>query len=186
MKKISRGKISAWLSTFIFCWLFWELLVWSLGLREVLLGLVVSAAAAAFACRFFIHRDAWFLCSLSRILHLIGYSFGPFLLEVIKANFSMAKIVLSKNPAEKLHPGIIRISGDPAIRSSYGLAMVSNSITLTPGTITMYVAEDESGQNYYYVQWIDVQEQDREKAGEIIKGRMERNIVKIWGEDRSS
>ena len=58
--------------------------------------------------------------------------------------------------------------------------MVANSITLTPGTITMNVAEDESGKNYYYIQWIDVAEKDRGKAGEIIKGRMERAIARIW------
>lgn len=44
----------------------------------------------------------------------------------------------------------------------------------------MNVAEDESGKNYYYIQWIDVAEKDRGKAGEIIKGRMERAIARIW------
>lgn len=173
-------KISSWLSTFIFCFLFWELLVWSVNPRELLLGAAVAAAAAWFACPFFIHDDPWFLFQPIRILNMVKYAF-LLLWEMIKANVSMAKIVLSRNPDEKMNPGVIRVAADPAIKSSYGLALVSNSITLTPGTITMYVAEDETGQNYYYVQWIDVTETERGKAGEMIKGRIERGAAGIWG-----
>lgn len=176
-------KYSAWLSTFIMCFLFWEVLVWSVRPRELLLGLLVSACTAYFACPFFIHKNPRFLYHPVRLLRLVGYCFYPFLWEVIKANISIAKVVLSKNPSDHIHSGVIRIKADPRIRSDYGLAMVSNSITLTPGTITMYVADDDAGDNYYYVQWMDVTETDREKAGDIIKGRMERSIAKIWGEN---
>lgn len=158
------------------------LLVWNVNPRELLLGAAVSAAAAWFACPFFIHNDPWFLFHPKRIVSVIRYAF-LMLWEIIKANVSMAKLVLSKNPSDEINPGIIRIAADPQIRSGYGLAMVSNSITLTPGTITMYVAEDETGQNYYYVQWINVTETDRDKAGEIIKGRMERGVCGIWGKN---
>lgn len=179
-------KFSSWFSTFIFCYLFWELLVWSVAPRELLLGAVVSACIAFFACPLFIHNDSWFLFHPVRILRLIGYSVGIFLREVIKANIAMAKVVLSRDPSLHMHPGVIRIAADPRLKTDYGLAMVSNSITLTPGTITMYVAEDDAGQNYYYVQWMDVTEQDREKAGEIIKGRMERSIAGIWGTEEGA
>ena len=57
--------------------------------------------------------------------------------------------------------------------------MLANSITLTPGTITMDIAEQD-GKSYYYIHWIDVAETDREKAGEIIKGRMEKWVRRIW------
>ena len=57
--------------------------------------------------------------------------------------------------------------------------MLANSITLTPGTITMDIAE-EDGKSYFYIHWIDVAETDREKAGEVIKGRMEKWIGRIW------
>ena len=57
--------------------------------------------------------------------------------------------------------------------------MLANSITLTPGTITMDIAEQD-GQDYYYIHWIDVTETDREKAGNVIKGRLENGIRRIW------
>ena len=65
------------------------------------------------------------------------------------------------------------------MKSDYGVAAVGNSITLTPGTITMETTE-EDGQNYLYVHWIDVAETDPEKAGEIIKGSMERALRRVW------
>lgn len=44
----------------------------------------------------------------------------------------------------------------------------------------METAQDEEGRNYYYVHWIDVAETDRDKAGDAIKGTMERWIGRIW------
>ena len=65
------------------------------------------------------------------------------------------------------------------LKGDYAQAMLANSITLTPGTITMDIAEQE-GQTYYYIHWIDVAETDREKAGEMIKGRLEKGVRRIW------
>ena len=77
-------------------------------------------------------------------------------------------------------PGILRVPTADRPASAYGLAMVANCITLTPGTITLDVAEDEEGKNYYYIHWINVTETDRVKAGQIIKGTMEKWIGRIW------
>ena len=43
----------------------------------------------------------------------------------------------------------------------------------------MDIAE-QGGKTYYYIHWIDVAEADREKAGERIKGSLERGIGRIW------
>lgn len=173
------SKFAVWLSTFFFCLLFWLLLTWSVEFREIFWGIVVSAVVAAFSGRFLIHHRAFYLYHPVRLAVLIFYCCIIFLWEVIKANVAMAKLVLSPRLGD-YQAGIIRIPGSPKIKSAYGLAMLSNCITLTPGTITMDVAEDEQGNNYYYVHWLQVTETDREKAGEAIKGRMERWIGRIW------
>ena len=67
------NKFSAWLSTFIFCFLFWLLLTWSVALREVLIGLGVSAVVAAVSARFLIQKDAFYLYHPMRLLTLIFY-----------------------------------------------------------------------------------------------------------------
>lgn len=173
------NKISAWLSTFILCLLFWMLLTWSVAPRELIWGAVVAAIAAAFSARFFIHESPFYLYNPVRLVILIFYCAVIFLWEVIKANVSMAAIVLSPG-MKNYKPGIIRVPAGERPKSAYGLAMVSNCITLTPGTITLDVAEDEVGKNYYYIHWIHVAETDRDKAGEAIKGTMEKWIGRIW------
>ena len=171
-------RFTAWLSTAIVCFLFWMLLTWSFAPRELILGGIVSVIVAAFACRFFIHSRAFYLYNPVRLILLAFYCVIIFFWEIIKANVSMAKLVLS--PQLSYKPGILRIPGSPNLTSDYGIAMVSNCITLTPGTITMETAQDEEGRNYYYVHWIDVAETDRDKAGDAIKGTMERWIGRIW------
>lgn len=173
------NKFCAWLSTFLFCFLFWMLLTWSVAPRELILGVVIAAIAAAFSSRFLIHSQAFYLYNPVRLVILLFYGVVIFLWEVIKANLSMAAIVLSPD-LKKCRPGIIRVPAGEHPASAYGLAMVSNCITLTPGTITLDVAEDEEGKYYYYIHWIDVAETDRDKAGEAIKGTMEKWIGRIW------
>ena len=98
-----------------------------------------------------------------------------FLGELIKANLDMARRCFGG--CKDVNPGIVKVPVD--LPDGYAQAMLANSITLTPGTITMDIAE-EDGKSYFYIHWIDVAETDREKAGEVIKGRMEKWIGRIW------
>ena len=79
---------------------------------------------------------------------------------------------------EEVEPQLV--SFHTKVKTEAGRVILAKSITMTPGTITVDVAEDEEGNNYYYVHWIDVAEMDREKAGDIIKGTMEKWIGRIW------
>ena len=176
---MKANKFSAWFSTFVFCFLFWLLLTWSVALREVLIGVGVSAVVAAVSARFLIQKDAFYLYNPVRLVTLVFYLVVIFFWEVIKANISMAALVLSPN-LKKYKPGIIRVPAAERPSTPYGMALLSNCITLTPGTITLEVAEDKKGKNYYYIHWIHVAETNREKAGEIIKGTMEKWIGRIW------
>lgn len=176
---MTANKILSWLSTFIFCLLFWMLLTWSAAPRELIWGVVVAAIAAAFSARFFVHDSPFYLYNPVRLVILLFYCGVIFLWEVIKANVAMAAIVLSPN-LKDYRPGILRVPAGERPRSTYGLAMVSNCITLTPGTITLDVAEDEDGSIYYYIHWIHMTETDRDKAGQAIKGTMETWIGRVW------
>lgn len=173
------NKFCAWLSTFILCFLFWMLLTWSLAWRELVLGVVVAAIVSAFTAKFLIHNRAFYLYNPVRLVILLFYCIIIYGWELIKANVSMVSLVLSPK-LKDYNPGIIRVPASEDIKSQYGLSMVSNCITLTPGTITMDVAEDEDGKNYYYIHWVNVTETDREKAGDAIKGTMEKWIGRIW------
>ena len=58
--------------------------------------------------------------------------------------------------------------------------MLSNCITLTPGTITMDIYEDEDNKNAMYIHRIDVETEDTERASEIIKGRFEYFVRRLF------
>ena len=169
-----KTKFPAVVSTFLLCFVFWLLLTWSFETQELVAGAIVSLAAALFASRFFIHDKAFWLFNPAKFGALFVYIF-VFLGELIKANIDVAKRCFGG--CTNVNPGIVKVPVD--LKPDYAQAMLANSITLTPGTITMEVVE-EDGQPYYYIHWIDVAEQDRVKAGEIIKGRMENWIRRIW------
>ncbi len=76
-----------------------------------------------------------------------------------------------------VNPGIVKVPVD--LKSEYGRAALANAITLTPGTITLDIAE-EDGQAYYYIHWIDVTKPSGKEAGDAIKGALERGLKGVW------
>lgn len=177
MKKYSFPAI---LSTAILCFCFWLLITASFDAQELILGAIVSIVVAIFSSRFFIHEKAFYLFNPIRILSLLFYVVFVFSWELIKSNVNVAFKAL-KPGAPNINPGIVKVPVD--LDSEYGLVMLANCITLTPGTITLDTVSQntESGkQHYFYIHWLDVAEKDSEKAGEIIKGRMEKWVRRVW------
>ena len=162
------------LSTFIVCMLFWVLITWNFSVQELAGGAVVSLAVALFSARFFVHEKAFWLFNPAKFFGLILYVF-IFLWELIKANWDVACRVFGG--CKDIHPGIVKIPVD--VESDYGRAMVANSITLTPGTITLDAVE-EDGKAYYYIHWIDVKSTDEEEAGNMIKGTLEKGVRRVF------
>ena len=108
--------------------------LWSASelLAGVALSLVTGAVARNFLCR---ARD-YRMANPLRFLLIPVYVIGPFFIEVIKANLDVAYRVITM----RIRPGIIRVSSD--LKSDLGIFMLANSITLTPGTITVDIDED--------------------------------------------
>ena len=183
MKK--KNKFAAFCATFLLCLAIWLLItggitgIWDgldKGEWEVLIaGAAVSLLVAAFSSRFFIHESAFYLLRPDRFLLLLFYCLIVFPIALIKANCDMAFRAFF--PKKHLKPGIVKVPS--GLTSEYGLSMLANSITLTPGTITLDVVE-EDGEPCYYIHWINVQTEDHEKAGEAIKGGLEKWIRRIW------
>lgn len=167
-------KISGVLSTFIFCFVFWILFTQSFDTQEIIAGLVVSAVIAMYSSRFFIRENAFWLFNPLRLFSLIAF-IPVYAIELIKANIDVAVRALS--PTIKINPGIVKIETE--LKSDYGLAMLGNCITLTPGTITMDVVE-ENEKCYMYIHWIDVVSKDVKEASDKIKGAFEPWIRRIF------
>lgn len=171
---MQKTKFPAVVSTFVLCMAFWVLLTWSFELQELVAGAVVSLAIALFSARFFIHDKAFWLANPAKFFGLIAYVF-IFLGELFKANWDVAKRCFGG--CKNVNPGIVKIPVD--VESDYGRSMLANSITLTPGTITMDTVE-EDGKAYYYIHWIDVTAESGEEAGEAIKGTLERGVRRVF------
>ncbi len=76
-----------------------------------------------------------------------------------------------------INPGIVKIDSD--LHSQTGLTILANSITLTPGTLTIDT-ERRLDESKLYVHWIDVESMDRNKAGSAIKGDIEEWLKNIF------
>ena len=172
---MQKTKFPAVAATFLLCYAFWLALDWSFTTQELIVGAVVSLAVALFSARFFIHEKAFWLCNPVKLLNGLFYWLCIFPVELVKANVNMAKRYFGGCKA--VNPGIVKVP--VGLKSEYGQAALANSITLTPGTITMETTE-EDGQNYFYIHWIDVTAPSGEEAGNAIKGTLEKGLRRVW------
>lgn len=69
---------------------------------------------------------------------LLGFSLS-LLWQIVLANVQVAKLVL--DPKLPLQPAVVQF--DPGLRTDLGKTILANSITLTPGTLTIDVEGDE-------------------------------------------
>jgi multicomponent Na+:H+ antiporter subunit E len=97
--------------------------------------------------------------------------FFIFLWECIKANFDVAYRVL--HPKLPVKPGIVRAKTH--LTTDIAKIFLANSITMTPGTITVDIRED-----YFFIHWIYVHSKDPEVYTHRILGRFEKYLKRIF------
>jgi multicomponent Na+:H+ antiporter subunit E len=102
---------------------------------ELVAGFALALVSAALTRNFLCRSGNYRMANPLRFLLLPVYILGPFLVEVAKANVDVAYRVITG----RIRPGIIRVSSD--LKTDLGIFMLANSITLTPGTITVDIDE---------------------------------------------
>jgi multicomponent Na+:H+ antiporter subunit E len=90
---------------------------------------------------------------------------------VLRANLDVAYRVL--HPALPIRPGIVALR--TRLRSDSARVVLANSVTLTPGTLTV----DMTADGVLYVHWINVSTVDGEEAARVLLGRFEWLIGRI-------
>ncbi|MFH1996449.1 MAG: Na+/H+ antiporter subunit E [Candidatus Omnitrophota bacterium] len=149
----------------------WCLLSWPPDRQHLIVGIPVAAIAAFLTGDLFVQRPH-LLKNPKRYLWFFYYV-PVFIWECFKANIDVAYRVM--HPDLPINPGIVKVK--TSLTSEIGLTFLANSITLTPGTLSVDV--DQAG-GFLYVHWIDVKEKDVKKASEIIVGRFERILKEIF------
>jgi len=129
-------KAGSFVTTYVCSFLFYLILVNSVQREVVITGLIVSFIASLMLTRF-IDLPFRYLNPLRWIFALVYLPY--FIVEVVKANLRIALIVL--NPKLPISPELK--TGKTKLKSPHSKILLSSSITLTPGTLTVDVNEDE-------------------------------------------
>lgn len=157
------------LVTTILCFLVYLLLTTGSGTEviglwswaEILMGLFLAVVSGIVAQSVFVKKN-FRMANPVRWIWMLLYIIGPFFYEMAKANFDVAYRVLSG----KINPGIVKI--DPELKTDLGVTLLANSITLTPGTLSVDVDEKS---NELYVHWINV------KENEVKQGKVDPKFI---------
>lgn len=147
----------------------WLILTWTLYLPSVVIGLVISIIVAIIFGGYFSYHPIKIL-QPHRLFWLIIYIF-IFGWECLKANIDVAYRVI--HPERPLKPGIVTIK--TKLKTDLAKAMLANSITMTPGTMSVDIDGDT-----LYIHWIWIRDRNEEKASKIIAGPFENYLAKIF------
>jgi multicomponent Na+:H+ antiporter subunit E len=73
----------------------------------------------------------------------------------------------------RINPGVVHFR--TRLRSDLARVALTNSITLTPGTITVSLEDD-----HVIVHWLSARTTHSKYAGELVKGVYEKFLRRIW------
>ena len=156
---------------FIFGFLVWMGLSWPPDIQHAFIGVIVAGFIAYMTGDMFVTRPHVFKHPQRYFWFL--YYVPVFLWECFKANIDVAYRVI--HPNLPINPGIVKVK--TRLKTDTAITFLANSITLTPGTLSVDVDKEEG---YIYVHWIDVKHKDVNKATEVIAERFERILERIF------
>jgi multicomponent Na+:H+ antiporter subunit E len=155
--------------TFIILIALWVLLSGKFDAFHLTLGIISSGLVAYFS------GDLLFISPRAGKLILVWIRFIgyiPWLIyQIFLANLHVLYLSFHPRMMELIDPKVFKFKSK--LKSDTSLVTFANSITLTPGTITVYVSTD--GQ--FSVHAID------KKSAEGLPGEMEERIARTFGED---
>ena len=165
-----RRSIYLILAFFVWILLTWPFVDGKVDWQVVVAG-IIAAAIVAIIFHEILPKEHHIFISPVRIFWFLVYV-PVFFYYVIKANFDVVYRAL--HPAMPIKPGIVKIKTD--LKSESGITALANSITLTPGTLTV----DLNDNGELYIHWINVKSDGVEQATNIIAKRFEWFIKKIF------
>lgn len=123
---------------YLLFFLAWIVFNGNITLEIVIFGVVIAAVMLAFMCKFMDYS----LKKEVNVYKKSGYFLEYVILlirEIIKANLAIIPKILTVE--EEMDPVIVKFR--TTLKSDFTRMLLANSITLTPGTITVSLDEDE-------------------------------------------
>ena len=140
----------------------WMVLTSNVQIFNIVVGLAVSFSIALLYTKLFTHKAFEFISPVWFMVYLY-----ILLKNLILSNLQISKRILSKDM--KLSPAIVAVKTD--LESDWKKLLLANSITLTPGTLTLDIKDD--------MLFIHVIEYDEGSSKEDITKEFEDIIAKI-------
>jgi len=160
---------------FVLGFVLWILLTWPvvdghLDIQVVIAGLI-AAAIVSLLFHDILPKEHHVFISPVRIFWFLLY-IPVFFYYMMVANLDVVYRAL--HPQMPIKPGIVKIK--TRLKTESGITALANSITLTPGTLTVDLTND----GYLYVHWINVKNTDIQQATEHIASKFEWFLEKIF------
>jgi multicomponent Na+:H+ antiporter subunit E len=138
---------------------------------QMMIAGIVAALVVAIVFHKILPKEHHVLISPARLFWLLVY-LPVFFYYVIKANLDVVYRAL--HPKMPINPGIVKIK--TTLKTDSGITALANSITLTPGTLTVDLTDD----GFLYVHWINVKSDDIEQATASIAQKFEWFLQRIF------
>jgi multicomponent Na+:H+ antiporter subunit E len=160
---------------FVLAFIVWMLLTWPVTNGKIDLQVTVAGLIASLIVAVLFHeilpKEHHVFISPVRIFWLLIY-LPVFFFYVIKANLDVVYRAL--HPKMPIKPGIVKIK--TSLKTESGITALANSITLTPGTLTVDLTDD----GFLYIHWINVKSDDVEGATKDIAQKFEWFLRRIF------
>lgn len=122
---------------FILLLLLWVILNGRITIEVLVIGAAVSALVYWFSCRHLGFGPKKELLVLRKLGYVLLY-IAVLIIEAVKANIAVSRLVFARDI--NIKPRIIFFRSD--LKSMLSKVVLSNSITLNPGTITLAIFDD--------------------------------------------
>jgi multicomponent Na+:H+ antiporter subunit E len=156
-------------TTFIILFIFWICLSGQFDIFHLSLGVISCVLASRISGNLLFHERRIRSAYPGEVLRFLKYL--PWLLyQIVVANIHVAYLVLHPKMLNLIDPHIIRFK--VKLKTDIGLTTFANSITLTPGTITVLIHEES-----FYVHAIN-----QKVADDLLTGEMEERVTQIYKE----
>ncbi|RAP27354.1 cation transporter [Candidatus Marinamargulisbacteria bacterium SCGC AG-333-B06] len=158
--------------SFILLLPFWFLMSGKFDFFHIILGLLSVFIVSLWSGKILIQSPETSLLSrFNEFIRFIKYAIW-LMIEIVKSNIHVIKVSLSRNLKENINPQIVIFK--TSLKKDFSKFILANSITLTPGTVTIRIKDDE-----FIIHALT----NHTAAG--IPGNMEAKIAHVFGEDIS-
>ncbi|MBN2375888.1 MAG: Na+/H+ antiporter subunit E [Sedimentisphaerales bacterium] len=157
------------LGSFLVLMIIWILLSWSADPQQIITGVLLAALLTLFLAPLRNNIPVKILNPI-RWFWFIVYTVY-FIYYCLRANLDVAYRAL--HPDTPITPGIVKVHTD--LKTDIAKTFLANSITLTPGTLTIDLLDDT-----LFIHWINIVTTDPDQQNEIIVKRFERILKRIF------